>query len=171
MSLIDYKIKGGKELDDLLKRLPIEVETKILKNALAAGANVIRDQAKANIRRRSGKTAAAIKTSRNYRPNEGLVIAKVSIDKRRRYIANFLEYGTAAHKIWTKGKGSLVVNGVAIGRQVDHPGTAPMAFFRPAVDAKASEAVQVVGEYLTRYLRFGAIEVPEVAVDSLEEAA
>lgn len=170
MSLVDFKIKGGKELDDLLKALPQEVEAKIMKPALAAGANVIRDQAKANIRKRSGRTAAAIKTSRNYNPNEGMVVAKVFVDKKRRFIARFLEYGTAAHKIWTQGKGSLVVNGVAIGRQVDHPGTAPMPFFRPAVDAKAQEAVQIVGEYLTRYLKFGAIQAPDVVVD-LEEAA
>jgi hypothetical protein len=41
---------------------------------------------------------------------------------------------------------------------------------RPALDAKAGEAVQAVGDYLTRYLQWGTITAPIISVD-LEEAA
>jgi hypothetical protein len=41
---------------------------------------------------------------------------------------------------------------------------------RPALDAKAGEAVQAVVGYLTHYLSWGTITAPTVKVD-LEEAA
>jgi HK97 gp10 family phage protein len=169
--VIDYKITGGKELEALMQQLPVEVETKILRNGLAAGANIIRDEAKARIHKKSGETAAAIKTSRSTDKAGGQVIAKVSLSKSRRYIGYFLEYGVAAHRIWVGGgKGSLVINGVPIGKQVMHPGFAPMPFLRPALDAKAGEAVQAVANYLTSHVKWGTISSPPVSVD-LEEAA
>jgi HK97 gp10 family phage protein len=168
--VIEFKIKGGKELQALMQQLPVEVETKILRNGLAAGANVIRDEAKQLIRRRSGETAEAIKTVRSTDSNGGYVIAKVAVARSRRFIANFLEFGVAAHQIWAKSKMSLVINGVPIGKQVWHPGFAPMPFMRPALDAKAGEAVQAVGNYLSGYLKWGTITAPTVSVD-LEEAA
>jgi HK97 gp10 family phage protein len=170
--LIVGRITGGKELDALLKMLPEEVEAKIVRNALNKGANIIRDQAKANIQRRSGATARAIMSSSGVDKGQGLVYSKVKLHKRRKFIGRFLEYGTAAHLIWVSaGKGSLVVNGVAIGKQVLHPGTAPRPFLRPALDTKASEAVQAVAGYLSSYLKFGSITAPVVQVDEIEEAA
>jgi hypothetical protein len=74
------------------------------------------------------------------------------------------------HKIWTTGKGSLVINGVAIGKQVWHPGVTPRPWFRPALDSRAAAAVEKVGDYLRTYLKFGSITVPAVKVDE-EEAA
>jgi hypothetical protein len=169
--MLSWKINGGKELDALMQQLPVEVETKILRNGLAAGANIIRDEARGLIHRRSGLTAEAIKTSRSTNPGEGYVVAKVRLDRRRRFIGYFLEYGVAAHQIWVSGgKGSLVINGVPIGKQVWHPGFAPMPFMRPALDAKAGEAVQAVTNYLTSYLKWGTITAPVVSVD-LEESA
>jgi HK97 gp10 family phage protein len=170
--LITGRIKGGAELDQLLKQLPIEVETKIVRNGLNKGANIIRDQAKANIRVRSGATMRAIKSSSGVDKAQGLVYAKVKLDKKRKFIGRFLEYGTGAHQIWVSAaKGSLVVNGVAIGKQVTHPGTAPRPFLRPALDAKAQEAVQEMVTYLTNYLQFGTITAPTVSVDEMDEAA
>lgn len=170
--MITGRIKGGKELDALLKQLPVEVETKLVRNGLNKGANIIRDQAEVNIAKRSGVTARAIKSSSGVDKTQGLVYAKVKLDKKRKFIGRFLEYGTGAHQIWVSaGKGSLAVNGVAIGKQVTHPGTAPRPFLRPALDTKANEAVQAVIGYLTNYLKFGSISAPTVSVDELEEAA
>lgn len=169
--MIEFQIKGGKELDALLQQLPVEVETKILRNGLAAGAAVIRDEARALVHRRSGKLAAAIKTSRNTSKAGGYVVAKVKLKGPHSFLGNFLEYGVAAHKIWVGGgKDSLVINGVPIGKQVWHPGFGPMPFMRPALDGKAEAAVQAVGDYLTRYLSWGTITAPAIAVDE-EEAA
>lgn len=169
--MIFATIKGGKELDKLLQRLPVEVETKILRNGLAAGAAVIRDEARALAPIKSGRLRRAIKTSRNTNKNEGMVIAKVKLDRRYAFIGRFIEYGVAAHQIFVRdGKKGLVIDGVNVGKQVWHPGHAPRPFLRPALDARAGDAVKAVAEYLASYLKFGAITAPVVAID-LEEAA
>ena len=168
--MIEYRINGGKELAALFEQLPVEVETKILANGLAKGANVIRDEARRRVRSKSGLTRKAIKSSRG-KPGGGQVVAKVNLRGKHAFVGKFLEYGVAAHQIWVRsGKGSLVINGVPIGKQVHHPGFAPMPFLRPALDAKAGEAVQAVAGYLAKYLQWGSITAPTVSVD-LEEAA
>jgi HK97 gp10 family phage protein len=167
--LIVGVIKGGDELAALLGQLPVEVETKIMRQGLAAGANVIRDEARARAPKKTGALARSIKTTRDTKRQSGQVIAKVRLKGRHAFLGRFFEYGVLPHKIWTTSKESLVVNGVAIGRQAWHPGISPQPFFRPAFDAKSAAAVDIVGDYLRQYLQFGAISVPPVAVE--EEAA
>jgi HK97 gp10 family phage protein len=161
-------VKGGDELAALLGRLPVEVETKIMRNAMAGGARIIRDEARARAPTRSGALARSIKVTRNTK--HGQIIAKVRLKGRHAFIGKFMEYGVLPHQIWAKGKGSLVIDGVAIGKQVWHPGHAPRPFMRPALDSRAAQAVEVIGDYLRNYLKFGSISVPPVAVDE-EEAA
>lgn len=169
--MIQYQIKGGKELDALLQLLPVEVETKILRNGVAAGAAVIRDEARSLVRKRSGQLAAAIKTTSSANRSEGYVVAKVKLKGPHSFVGNFLEHGVAAHRIWVRdGKRGLVINGVNVGKEVWHPGFGPMPFMRPALDNKASAAVQAVGDYLTRYLSWGTITAPTIAVDEQEAA-
>lgn len=164
--MIVASIKGGKELDALLQQLPVEVETKILGNALAAGAGIIRDEAKALVRRKSGKLAAGIKTAKSVDKGAGQVIARVKLTGPHAFVGHLLEGGVLAHMIWARaGKDSLVINGVPVGKKVHHPGFAPIPFMRPALDAKAAAAVDAVGEYLTKYLRWGSIQAPTVSVD------
>lgn len=168
--MIQYRINGGKEIAALLAQLPVEVETKILGNGLAKGANVIRDEARARVRAKSGLTRKAIKSSRE-KSDAGQVVAKVKLRGKHAFIGKFLEYGVAAHQIWVRGgKETLVINGVPIGKRVLHPGFAPKPFLRPAFDAKAGEAVQAVASYLAHYLQWGTITAPTVTVD-LEKAA
>jgi HK97 gp10 family phage protein len=168
--VITYTIKGGKELDALLQKLPIEVEQKILRNGLNAGAKVIRDEARRLAPHKSGAMANSIKTASSLDQNAGQVVVKVRLRGRHAFLGYFMEYGVLPHMIWVKSKMSLVINGVAIGRQVMHPGFAARPFMRPALDAKAQEAVQVVGDYMSRYLTWGTITAPKVEVD-VQEAA
>jgi HK97 gp10 family phage protein len=171
--LIEWKIDGGKQLADLMAQLPVEVETKILRNALAEGAIVIRDKARALAPKKTGGLRRAIVTSRG-KPREGQVVVKVRLRRGRGWhgaLGHLMEYGVAAHQIWVHSdKVSLVINGVPIGKHVTHPGFAPKPFMRPALDAKAGEAVQAVAGYLTHYLQWGSFTPPTVPVD-LEEAA
>lgn len=162
-------VKGGAEVQAFLDQLPVEVETKIVRNGLAAAANVIRDEARNLAPKKSGAMARSIKTTRDTRKGTGQVIARVRLKGRHAFLGRFMEYGTLPHKIWTTGKGSLVVNGVAIGKQVWHPGISPRPFMRPALDTKAAAAVDVFGDYLRRYIGWGPLEVPAVNVE--EEAA
>lgn len=169
--MIDYRIRGGKELDALLQQLPVEVETKLLRNGLGAGANVIRDEARVLAAKKTGAMAAAVKSVRGSRTAEGQVVAKVRLRGKHSFLGLFMEHGVLAHEIWVRSKrGTLIINGVSVGKKVMHPGFAPRPFMRPALDGKAGEAVAAVTEYLTRYLSWGSIQAPTVTVDE-EEAA
>lgn len=166
--MIQYRINGGAQVDALLQQLPVEIEQKILRNGLAAGANIIRDEAKGLAPEKSGEMANDIKTARG--TGDGYVYAKVRLSGKHAFLGKFMEYGTAAHMIWVRSKESLVIDGVPIGKHVWNPGVAPHPFMRPALDARAAQAVQAVGDYLVNYLKWGTITAPVVAVD-LEEAA
>jgi hypothetical protein len=83
--VISYAIKGGKELAALMAKLPVEVETKILRNGLAAGAAVIRDEARAQVRVKSGLTRKAIKTARSTTA-DGRVVAKVKLSGKHAFV-------------------------------------------------------------------------------------
>jgi HK97 gp10 family phage protein len=167
---ISYQIKGGKELADLLTKLHIEVETKLVRGGLKAGANIIRDEAKRLAPRKSGAMANAIKSSSSAPNASGQIVARVRLSGKHAFLGRFMEYGVLPHLIFVKGKGSLVIDGVPIGKQVLHPGFAARPFMRPALDSKAQEAVQAFGDYLTRNIKWGTITAPTVQVD-MEDAA
>jgi HK97 gp10 family phage protein len=168
--MIRGTVKGGEALQALLDQLPVEVETKIVRNGLARSANVIRDEARNLAPKKSGALARAIKTTRDTRKGTGQVVARVRLKGRHAFLGRFMEYGVLPHEIWTKGKGSLVISGVAIGKRAWHPGITPRPFMRPALDTKAALAVEVFGDYLKHYLQWGTITAPPVNVDE-EEAA
>ena len=75
--MIELRLKGGKELHDLMQQLPVEVETKILRAALGRGAKILRDEARSLAPVESGAMKKAIKSSRNTK--KGQVIAKARI--------------------------------------------------------------------------------------------
>ena len=166
--MITMSIKGGKQVHDLLQMLPVQVETKILRNALAAGAKVLRDEARNQVAdtTETGLLRKAIKTTRDTR--QGRVIAKVKLKGKHSYLGLYLEYGVLPHEITVKDGGSLRIGKNFVGMEVMHPGFTAKPFFRPALDAKATEAVNAVGAYLTKYLQFGNISAPVVAVDEEE---
>lgn len=169
--MISGTIKGGDQLNALLQKLPIEVETKILGNGLVAGANVIRDEARSRARKKSGQMAAGIKTGRRTDRDEGRVVATVKLTGKHRFLGLLIEQGVLPHLIWASaGKGTLVINGVPIGKQVEHPGHAAFPFMRPALDAGAAGAVAAFGDYLTRYLSWGTIAAPTINADEAEAA-
>lgn len=206
--MIDMKITGGKELHALLQQLPVQVETKILRNALARGVNIIRDEARRLAPSETGKLRRAIKTTRDTDRKSGRVIAKVKVKGEHSFLAVFHEYGVAQHLI-TAGDSELtprtlnkrgrrggltaLSNGLVkvggyeyeqryhtkdgvevrmlkignsfIGGSVLHPGYAAKPFLRPALDNKAAEAINAIGEYIGSYLKFGTIQAPTISVD------
>ena len=158
------KIKGGRELHALLQQLPVQVETKIMRNAMARGVKVIQAEAKRLAPTESGALDAAIKTTRDTK--KGRVVAKVKVLGEHSYLARFMEYGVLPHVISVRdGEGSLKIGKSFVGAEVMHPGHASRPFLRPAFDSKAAEAVNVIGEYIASYLKFGTIQAPTVSVD------
>lgn len=180
--MITMKINGGKELHDLLQKLPVEIETKIMRNAMAKGAKVIQAEAKALVPVKTGLLRKAIKTTRDTK--RGQVIAKVKIKGKHSYLARFIEYGVAPHLIAATGKGEgrvavrkadegrgTITNGVMkigddfVSGIIQHPGHAAKPFLRPALDTKAAEAINVIGQYIAQYVKLGTIQAPTISVD------
>lgn len=165
------KLNGGKELHDLLQKLPVEVETKIMRNALAKGAKVIQTEARLQVAdtTETGLLRKAIKTTRDTKRSTGQVIAKVKLKGPHSSVGYWMEYGVAPHIISVAdGSGALKIGSQFVSGEVMHPGFTPKPFMRPALDTKAKEAINVIGEYIGQYLKFGTISAPVIAVDEEE---
>lgn len=161
--MIELRLKGGKELHDLMQQLPVEVETKILRAALGRGAKILRDEARSLAPVESGAMKKAIKSSRNTK--KGQVIAKAKMLGKHSFLGLFAEYGVAPHVITARPGSVLRIGRNTVGTSVQHPGHAARPFMRPALENKAKEVVEVITEYMTKYLAFGTLSVPTVTVD------
>lgn len=139
-------VKGLSDLQKLLDTLPAKVEGNVLRGGLRAGANVIRDAARANVRRVSGQLADSLKAGSSARG--GKVIARAYT---RVFYGRFVEYGTRPHAIAAAVGKALSFAGGAY-RSIDHPGAQPRPFLRPALDHQASAAVVAAAEYMRRRL-------------------
>lgn len=167
-------LKGGPELLAFLDAFPAKLQKGAVRAGLTAAAKPIRDQARANIRKKSGATAKSIKTSSSRVNQDGTVSVKVQLKGRNSFVGLFLEYGVAAHLItagdsktsakvanksakqlgstFDEATGALKIGENLIRGAVMHPGFAPMPFLRPALDTKASEAVNEFGKRVRTYL-------------------
>lgn len=157
-------VKGREETRAFMARVPIALQTKVLRGAARAGATVIADEAK--LLSISEEVAAAIKvaTKREY----DRIVAKIQVKGPGAYIAPWLEYGTAPHFIsvddergmtagrvnrLVKGgddglKATLLINGRPVGKTVYHPGTQPQPFLLPALDHKRDDAIAAAQQYI-----------------------
>ncbi|MBY8826118.1 HK97-gp10 family putative phage morphogenesis protein [Sphingomonas colocasiae] len=190
--MMEMKLNGGPELLALMDQLPRKIGRNAVRGGVRAGAGVIRDQAKQNVRKRSGRLARAIKLSS--RVQGSVISAKVIVRGAHDYIAPWLEYGVKAHWIVVAGgeldivrskirsrkrgstktrtrdlnnmvrDGSLVINGNFVGPYVYHPGHPAYPFLRPALDTKAAEAINVCGQYIAQRLSWGSLQAPALAV-------
>jgi len=145
----DVRVKGLSDLNKFLQQLPAKVEQSVLRGALRAGANVVMAEAKANVPVDSGQLRDGLKVSTNSR--RGRVTAKVKATGKHAFIAPWLEYGTAAHKITAKKGKGLFFGGLFV-KGVQHPGSRPKAFMRPALDGRAQDAVVAAAQYMKRRL-------------------
>ena len=147
----DVRVKGLSDLNKFLQQLPAKVEQSVLRGALRAGANVVMAEAKANdwFPVDSGQLRDGLKVSTSSR--RGRVTAKVKATGKHAFIAPWLEYGTAAHKITAKKGKGLFFGGLFV-KGVQHPGSRPKPFMRPALDGRAQDAVVAAAQYMKRRL-------------------
>ena len=151
----DAHIKGLAELQRALDTLPAKVEANIMRGAMRAGANVIKDEAKMQAPRDSGLLASSIRTAVSLR--RGTVTASVKAGGRGKkgqgtaWYAHMVEMGTKAHVIAAPPGSSLSFGGGMV-RSVQHPGAKARPFLRPAMDTKAQAAVEAVREYIRQRL-------------------
>lgn len=158
-------IRGLSELQAMLRTLPAKVERNILRAALRQGANVIKDEAKANVPQATGVLRRGIKVSTSTKG--GKVTASIKTKGKHGYIARWLEYGTRPHVIEGRDGGNLAFEGGAY-RSVNHPGIRPTPFMRPAMDSKAGEAVVAVGEAIKNRLTSQGLDASAIDIE-LEE--
>jgi hypothetical protein len=64
--------------------------------------------------------------------------------------SGYLETGTAPHVITVKTAKVLTDGKTFFGKSVNHPGTAPQPYFRPAFDMHSQELVPNINKYLDK---------------------
>lgn len=159
----EVKINGLAELQRALDGLTAKIEQNIVRGAVRAGAKVMADEAKALVPVDQGDLRDSIRVS--VRARRGVVTAKVTAGNKKAFYANWVEFGTAAHKIVPKKAQSLIF-GTIFADKVDHPGSRPKPFMRPAIDGKASQAVVAAGEYIRKRLTKQGINTPDLEVEA-----
>jgi len=120
----NVNVSGLKELNRTLEQLPRKLQDQAVKNAMAAGARKIRDEAKNLVPVRTGTLKENIVVSRTVKKGgkrrslKGSVV--IGIKDEARFYAHLIEFGTSQ--------------------------TSAQPFLRPAFDAKHDEALQVIGK-------------------------
>lgn len=159
-------VKGLDELQKFLDQLPAKMEKNIMRGALRAGANVVKDEAKKNLTQNqsvvTGLIRDGIKVSTRYR--RGKVTAAIKATGDHDYIAHWLEYGVAAHSLRKKAK---LKSGKYQGTGTLHPGFKEKPFMRPALDGRASAALVAVGEHIKKRLTKQGIDTADVEIEAL----
>lgn len=162
MSTSFVHVKGFNELQKFLDELPAKMEANIMRAAMRAGANVILQQARANVPANTGLLRAGLKVYTSRR--RGVVKATVRAGGKHAYIGKFVEYGTAAHLIKPKTAKSLSIAGL-MRDGAHHPGAAPKPFMRPALDTAGTAALAAVGEAIKRRLNKQGLNASGIDVE------
>lgn len=126
--MLTYSVEGGAELNAALSRFGKDVERKIAKTAVRAGASVIAKEAKLNAPvGRTGTLKRSIKVvARSKRTGDA--VASVVTRSGRKWTARNMN-------AWYAGK-------VEFGSK----GIPARPFLRPALDTKGPEAIQAMSE-------------------------
>lgn len=162
MSTSFVHVKGFNELQKFLDELPAKMEANIMRAAMRAGANVILQQARANVPAKTGLLRAGLRVYTSRR--RGVVKANVRAGGKHAYIGKFVEYGTAAHLIKPKTAKSLFIAGL-MRDGAQHPGAAPKPFMRPALDTAANAALEAVAEAIKKRLNKQGLNASGVDVE------
>lgn len=152
----DIPIKGLDALQKLLDELPARIEANVVRGGVRAGARVIANEAKrlcpvggVSGSLRKGEQPGALRDSIRVsaKSSKGKVTATIKAGgKNEVFYAGMVEFGTARHLIKPKNRKSLSVGGDP-REAVQHPGAKKKPFMRPALDAKAQDAVETMADY------------------------
>jgi HK97 gp10 family phage protein len=142
-----------------------------MRGALRAGAKVIEAEAKANVPVKSGVLRDSIRVSARLKGRT--VTASIKAGGKTKsgdaFYAKFVEFGTAAHAIKGRNGGWLSFGGL-FAKSIQHPGMQAKPFMRPALDAKASDAVVAVGNYIKKRLTKQGLNTQGIEVTGENES-
>ncbi len=126
-SVINFKIKGAKEMERVLRELPPEVASTVGDQALRAASKVIADEAKRNVHQDDGDLHDSIIVIVNRKSKKAAErLAQVTFKPPTSRRAHLEEFGTSTYPA--------------------HP------FLRPAADSKAKESLQAFSKVIARGL-------------------
>lgn len=167
MSTRDETIVGGRELDDLLQTLPAKLQKNINRAALRAGAAALLPEVKQRIPVDSGalRDSARITT----RARGATVSASVKVGNSVAWYSHLVEYGTQAHTERPRNRdGAMQFGGLTV-REVDHPGTRPQPFMRPAIDQAFPTVIRAVTDKIRQRLTKQGLNAPAQLPSDPEE--
>lgn len=166
-----FPVAGLRELDRFLSAFPKNMQKGAYRAGLTAAARPIRDEARLRAPKQTGKMAKAIKTGSARQNPDGTFSVSIRLDGEHSFLGLFHEYGVAPHLIARtgKGEGRVAVRKAAVGEGtiqggvmkigddfvsgiISHPGHAARPFMRPALDAKADEAIKAFGDKIRAYM-------------------
>lgn len=161
----DINVKGLAELQQFLDTLPAKLEANVMRGGLRAGANIVAAEVRANVPVKHGDLRDSIRVGTSRR--DGVVRARVRAGGKKAWYARLIEFtGAKAHEIRPKNKKSLFFAGLA-REQVQHPGFKPRPFLRPALDARAVDAVVACAEYVkARLARKNGLDTSGVTIEA-----
>lgn len=135
-------VNGAQEVQTELLAYPAKVEQRVVRTALAAGARVVRDAAKAEAPVRSGKLRGSIRVSTRARKGQVTAGVRVGNLKTGVFYSHMVLGGTKPHSIVPRrGKGLRVGN--VPRRRAEHPGAKPNDFMGRA-KSSIGRALEVI---------------------------
>ncbi len=147
-NLTNFSVEGAEDIQKVLLQLPIQYQKRGLANAFRAGAQIVADEAKAQAKSKNigdGKFAESIivaaPTRRQRLGRDSVVV--VALRKPLSRLAHIFEYGTAPRHRNSKNsrRGKKGDGGGGYTGQIS-----ARPFLRPALDAKAREAIEVIAK-------------------------
>lgn len=152
MADLEIKVSGLKELERTLSQLPLDLQKKALGPSLRAGAQLILEQAQADVPRDNGELAGSLEIRTHVDPGIGGVAEAAVIVRSPK--GHLIEFGTQPHEITVESKKVLAdpVERRIFGRKVRHPGTPARPFLRPALDTRAQDALFAMRDKLRELL-------------------
>jgi HK97 gp10 family phage protein len=172
-----YPVSGLADLDKYLSALPKNMQKGAYRAGLTAAAAVVRDEARLRAPKQTGQMAKSIKSGSARQNQDGTFSIRVGLYDAKSggnndaYLGLFHEYGVRPHLIALTGKGEgrvavrkaaegtgTVQNGVMkigdryVSGVIHHPGHAAHPFMRPALDAKAEEAIKAFATRIRAFL-------------------
>lgn len=158
MTVRNQNIAGGQQLDELLRTLSGKMQKNVNRAGLRAGAVVLKDEVVENIPVASGELRNSARITSRVRGAD--VTVSVKVGNRVAWYAHLVEYGTRPHEIRPKEQGGALQFGGVTTRSVQHPGTRPRPFMRPAVDLKLPAAIDAITAKIRERLTRQGLDVP-----------
>jgi HK97 gp10 family phage protein len=173
--MAETTVHGMADLHKLLQRLPVKVETNVLRGAVRAGQNVIKKAAQSAAPADTGELRKSIRVTSSRRAlKRGFVRADVVAGNATAWYAHIIEFGSGqfyegtgrsvrkpyvirakvadGKEASTGQKRRALRVGSALVAQVTHPGVKPRRFMRTAAQQLEGPALDAFVAYVRKRL-------------------